>query len=79
MVLNSSQQELLILNIKNLKSGSVYQLEFVVVEGDLPPFLGMEAVIDLDLVKINYDNFVFVSVCASCTFIDNLISVFDGR
>ena len=43
----------------------------------LPPILEVEAVIDLELVKINYDNFVFASVCAHTTFIDNYISVFD--
>ena len=67
-----------ILNIKNPKSGSVHQLDIVVVDADLPPILGMEAVTDLDLVQINYDNFVFASVCAPRTFIDNYTSVFDG-
>ena len=42
-----------ILNIKTPKSFSVHQLEFVVIDADLPPILAMEAVTDLDLVKIN--------------------------
>ena len=50
----------------------------MVIDADLPPILGMEAVTDLDLVKINYDNFVFASVCTPSTFIDNYISAFDG-
>ena len=67
-----------ILNIKPPKSGSVHQLEFVVVDADLSPILGMEAVTDLGFVRINYDNFVFASVCTPSTFIDNYTSVFDG-
>ena len=42
-----------ILNIKNPKSRSSHQLEFVVVYADLPPIFGMEAVIYLNLVQIN--------------------------
>ena len=49
-----------ILSIENHKSDSVHQLEFVVVDANLPPILGMEAVTDLDLVKINYDSFVLL-------------------
>ena len=49
-----------ILNIKNPKSGSVHQLEFVVVDADLLPILVMEAVTDLDSVKINYDNLILL-------------------
>ena len=67
-----------LLNIKNFKSGSVHQLEFVIIDKDLPPISGMEAVTNLDVVKINYDNFVFASVCTPNTFIDNYISVFYG-
>ena len=78
MVLNSSPAGAAILNVRNPKSGSVHQLEFVVVDADLPPILGMEAVIDLDLVKTNYDNFVFASVVQLSTLIDKYISVFDG-
>ena len=48
------------------------------VDEDLQPILGMEAMIDLNVVKISYDNFISASVCASSTFIGNYISVYDG-
>ena len=50
----------------------------MVVDADLPPVLGMEVVTNLDIAKINYDNFVFASVCTLSTFMDNYTSVFDG-
>ena len=66
-----------ILDVTNPKSGNVYKLNFIVVEEELMPILGVEAVTDLDLININFDNFVYASVCAPTVFFDKYPRVFD--
>ena len=65
------------LDVTNPKSGNVYSLDFIVVEEELMPILGVEAVTDLELIKVNFDNFVYATVCTPTVFFEKYPSVFD--
>lgn len=67
------------LEVKNPKSNETYCLDFLVIEEDFIPILGVEAVIQMKLLTIDFDNFVHMSSSSANSLLDKYSSVFNNE
>ena len=72
------------LNLKNEKTGQIYETEFVVLRDECTPLLGSETNQQMDLVKVQYENILSLSVKGTAvllnkdTIIQQYPDVFQG-
>ena len=72
------------LNLKNEKTGQIYETEFVVLRDECTPLLGSETIQQMDLVKVQYENILSLSVKGTAvllnkdTIIQQYPDVFQG-